>query len=259
MRKKIFYVFSFIGLILWIAAGCSRQVVNLREMTPEDQFAYAKKIYDRGNYDKARMQFAMVAMNNPGSVISDKTQFYLADSHYHLKEYIQAIAEFERLIRSLPQSPYVDDARYKIGMCYFRLSPGYALDQEYTYKAISQFEQFLDEHPDSELRLEVEKRIHESREKLAKKEFKTAELYRKMGYIRAAVISYENVTREFTNSSFCAEAYYRKGECLLRMGESDEAETSFETLIRRFPDSTLAGQAERRLETIRASRKSGTE
>ena len=90
---------SFSLMILFILlAGCHREVVNLREMSPEEQFDYAKRIYDRGDYYKAKMQFTVVALNNAGSKIIDKTQYYLADSHYHLKEYIQAIAEFKILI-----------------------------------------------------------------------------------------------------------------------------------------------------------------
>lgn len=239
-------IFLFILL-----SGCNREVVNLREMSPEEQFDYAKRIYDRGDYYKAKMQFTVVALNNAGSKIIDKTQFYLADSHYHLKEYIQAIAEFEKLIRSMPQSDYVDDARYKVGMCYFELSPGYALDQEYTQKALSQFQTFLDEFPESDLRQEVQDRYKECREKLAKKEYKSAELYRKMGQFQAAVIYYEHVIREFQDSSFMDDALYRKGECHVKMKEYEEAETAFTHLIRNYSDSSLAEKADTKRNEVR--------
>ncbi|NQT24281.1 outer membrane protein assembly factor BamD [candidate division KSB1 bacterium] len=249
MIRNIFGLF-FIGLFVFLA-GCNRDVVNLREMTPEEQFNYAKRIYDREDYYKAKMQFTVVALNNAGSKNIDKTQYYLADSHFHLKEYIQAIAEFEKLIRSMPQSEYVDDARYKVGMCYFKLSPGYALDQEYTLKALSQFQMFLDEFPDSELRPEVDTRYKECREKLAKKEYKSGELYQKMGQYPAAIIYYEHVVREFTDTSFIDDALYHKGECHIKMHQLEEAETAFSNLIRKYSDSSFAQKADSKRNQVR--------
>jgi outer membrane protein assembly factor BamD len=234
----------FLMCLFLFLSGCSKDVVNLREMTPEEQFDYAKRIYDRGDYYKAKMQFTVVALNNAGSMIIDKTQYYLADSHFHLKEYIQAIAEFEKLIRSMPQSEYVDDARYKVGMCYFELSPGYALDQEYTQKALSQFQMFLDEFPESDLRPEVETRYKDCREKLAKKDFKSAELYRKMGQYSAAIIYYEHVIREFIDTSYIDDALFHKGECHIKTHEFEQAETAFTNLIQRYSDSSFAQKAD---------------
>lgn len=252
------FILSIPVLFLLIFA-CSKEVVNLREMTPEDQFAHAKKYYDKGDYYKAKTQFTMVALNNAGSTIIDKTQYYLADSHFHQKEYIQAISEFEKLIRSLPQSEFVDDARFKVGLSYYELSPGYALDQEYTLKAVTQFESFLDEFPTSDLRPEVEKKLHDSREKIAKKEFKTGDLYRKMGYFRAATISYENVLREFANSSFVDDALYRKGECHLKMDELDQAEEAFRAIIMKHSSGPFAEDADQKLKKILEERQSQAE
>lgn len=249
MIRRIVFL-SLTALMLFLTA-CSRDVVNLRAMSPEEQFDYAKRIYDRGDYYKAKMQFTVVALNNAGSKIIDKTQYYLADSHYHLKEYIQAIAEFEKLIRSMPQSEYVDDARYKIGMCYFELSPGYALDQEYTHKAVAQFQLFMDEFPDSELMPEVQARYRECREKLAKKEYKSGELYRKMGHYPAAVIYYDLVIREYPDTDFMDDALYWKGECHMKVKEYEQADAAFTTLIQRYAESPFADDADDKRNEVR--------
>ena len=60
-----------------------------------------------------------------------------------------------------------------------------------------------------------------------------------MNFYRAAVISYENVVKDFATSSFCDDAYYHMGECQLKMKAPVEAKNAFETLIRKFPDSPL--------------------
>ena len=167
----------FFGFIVLYFSGCNRESINLRELSPEEQFAYAKRIFDKKDYYKAKMQFTVVVLNNPGHPIIEKAQFYLGQSYYYEKEYLLAAAEYEKLIQSIPQSPIVDDAQYMVGMCYYQMSPGYALDQEYTFKAITKFQQFLEDYPESEFRPMAEKRLAECMDKLAKKEYKTGELY----------------------------------------------------------------------------------
>ncbi|MFH1942869.1 MAG: outer membrane protein assembly factor BamD [bacterium] len=231
--------------------GCHRERVNLREMTPDEQFEYAKRIFDKKDYDKAKLQFSIVVMNNPGGLIIEKAQFYLAESYFFLKEYILAVEEYEKLIRSFPQSSFVDDAYYKIGMCYYELSPSSALDQEYTLKAISRFQLFLEDYPDSDLRPEVEKRLMECRTKLAKKEYKSGELYRKMSYYSAAIISFNEVLEKYYDTEYADDALYWKGECHRRLKNWAEAEKAFQELATRYAQSKWVQKTEGKLQEVR--------
>lgn len=229
---------------------CSKKTVNMNELTPEAQFETAKRYFDRKDYYKAKMQLTVVVLNNPGHRIIEQAQFYLAESHFYLKEYIQAIAEYEKLIRSMPQSPYVDDARYKVGLSYFELSPGYALDQEYTQKAIMQFQLFLEEFPNSDVRGEVEKKLKEARDKLAKKEYKTGELYRKMGYWEASALSYQVVISDYYDTKFAEDSYYWKAECNAKLMAWDQAVEDYTALISKFPNSVWVESAKNKIIAI---------
>jgi outer membrane protein assembly factor BamD len=251
MRKfyvKRILLFAFISFIF---GHCGKETVNLREMSPEQQFEYAKSIFDKRDFNKAKLQFTIVVMNNPGSLVIEKAQFFLAESYYNLKEYILAIEEYEKLIRSLPQSPYVDDARYKIGMSYYKLAPGYALDQEYTKKAISQFQLFLEEFTSSDLKDEVNQRLQECRSKLAKKEYKNGELYRKMSSFRAALISFDRVLEQYYDTEFAVDALYWKGECHRKLEEYQEAENAFQELLTKHRQSQYAKRAEDKLKSLK--------
>ena len=251
-----------LSCVLWLVigiTGCHREQFNFREMTPEEQFDYAKRIFDKKDYLKAKMQFSIIVLNNPGNKIIEEAQFYLAESYYYDKEYLLAIEEYEKLIRSMPQSTYVDDARYKIGMSYYELSPGYALDQEYTNKAILQFQHFLEEFPQSNLRPEVEKKLVECWSKLAEKEFKTGVLYRKMSYLNAALISFDNVLQNYYESEFAPEALYWKGYCHRRLQQWDEAEEAFKELIEKHVQSEWASRAEGQLKAVEEARNKQSE
>jgi len=209
------------------------------------------QLFNKGDFYKAKLEFTIIVLNNPGHRIIEEAQFYLAESHFNLKEYILAIEEYDKLIRSMPRSEFVDDARYKIGMSYYKLAPGYALDQEYTYKAVTQFQLFLEEYPDSDLRSTVEDMLETCRNKLAKKEYKTGELYRKMSLFESAIISFDVVLEQFYDTEYADDALYWKGECHRHMGEWDEAEQTFNDLITNHTQSALVSKAMNKLETVK--------
>ena len=246
--QRPFYILLGIGILL--LAGCNRHTVNIKEMSPEQQFEHAKSEFDKKNYGQAKLEFAVIVMNNPGHIIIEQAQFYLAESHFYEKEYILAIEEYEKLIRSIPQSELVDNARYKIGLAYFDLAPNYHLDQEYTKKAILQFQTFLEEYPQSDIRPEVEAKLAEAINKLATKEFKSGELYRKMGYHRAALISFEAVIKNYPTSAVAEEALFWKAESHRAMGNLEDAEATFQEFLRQYKESPLRSKAEKRLKEI---------
>jgi outer membrane protein assembly factor BamD len=245
---KQWLLIVLIGTGIW--TRCSHSL-NSKSSTPMDQLEYAKSVFNKKNYFKAKNLFTVLVLNNPAGQTFEAAQFYLAESEYGLKEYIEAISEYEKLIKSMPQSSYVDDAQYKIGMCYYKLAPGYALDQEYTNKALTQFQQFLEDLPNSELRPEAEKRLAECRDKLAKKEFKTGELYTKMGYYKAAIISFDAVLEEYYDTSYAVDALYLKGVSHQKLGELDQAELAFRSLLVKYPNSFHKSEAEERLKKLR--------
>ncbi|MCD6117606.1 outer membrane protein assembly factor BamD [bacterium] len=249
MNKQIFKVFLFIFSVL-IIAGCNKKSVDIYKLSADDQYKYAKRFFDKGDYFRAKTNFNIIVLNNPGNIIIEKAQYYLAESYYYDKEYVLAIQEYSKLIRSLPQSEFVDNAEYKIGMCYYKLSPNYALDQEYTQKAITHFQQFIDDYPNSTLIPKAKNILNECWEKLAKKEFKTGELYRKMGYFDSAVISFNSLLEKYPESRFVPEAIYWTGVCNLKMRKTEGAKTAFNKILSEYPNSSYAEKSEKELKEI---------
>jgi outer membrane protein assembly factor BamD len=212
-------------------------------MTNEERFAYALKLFQDKDYFDARTQFRIVILNAPGSTIVDQAQYYLAECHFNMDEFITAAAEYEKLIRLYPRSAMLDDAQYKFGLCYFKLSPKADLDQKYTYKAIEEFQRFLEDFPGSEHVPEVQKKLDETRGKLAKKEFNTGNLYRKMTYYEAALVSFDEVLNRFYDTRYAEPALFYKGECLYKLARYDRAKEALETFVQKFPKSSFQSQA----------------
>jgi outer membrane protein assembly factor BamD len=205
------------------------------------------------DYFDARTQFRIIILNAPGSTIVDQAQFYLAECHFNMDEYITAASEYEKLVRLYPRSALLDDAQYKIALCYDKLSPKADLDQKYTYKAIEEYQRFMEEFSASELAGEAEKRLSALRNKLAKKEFNTGNLYRKMTIYESAILSFDEVLNRFYDSQYAEPALFYKGECLLKLLRWNDARTALEEFVQKFPKSSYHSQAKSMLEEVRRS------
>ena len=224
---------------------------NVRpNITPDDRFDLAKKMFKKRDFFEAKTQFKILTLNNPGIHFVDEAQYFLADCHFHLKEYIIAADEFGRLIRLYPRSSWLDDAQFKIGLCYYKLSPKASLDQKYTHQAIDNFQRFLEDFPKSELVSQAEKMLRISRTKLAKKEFKAGELYRKLGDHIGALVYFDSVIENYYDTVYAEPALFWKGECLYKLDRSDEALEAFRELIERYPKSKYKAKAGERIDEI---------
>lgn len=246
---RTFFLFSLAALIALTACSSHKLKANLplkERMDLADSYFAKKRFLD------AKDQYRIITLSYSGSRQADKAQFFLAECHFFTKEYIIAASEYERLIKVYPNSEYVDDAKYKLGFSYFKLSPKYALDQEYTQKAIREFQEFLEEFRSSPLVPTVEKQLLECRNKLALKVFAAAEQYRRMQYWEAAVIYYNMVLDQYYDSVYAPKAQFYLADCQRRIGNFNEAANEFKRFVEKYPKHELAGKASDQLRDVQA-------
>lgn len=247
--RRASFVYSFLILIAFSACKSYNVKPNL---PAQERFELAMKMFKNEDYFDAKNQFKILILNNPALSFIDDAQYYLAESHFHLKEFILAADEYNRLIRLYPQSEWVDDAQFKIALSDYKLSPKASLDQKYTHLAVEHFQRFLEDFPSSDLVPEAEKLLKECRTKLAKKEFKSGELYRKLHDCEAALVYFNSVLDNYYDTKYARDALYWKGECLFELNRKDESFGTFTELMQRYPKSKYVGDVRERLEEIRA-------
>lgn len=231
-KKSLLRTVLLLGLCTALAAcGGGKLRAN---MTTEERMERALQLFDKHDYFEARTQFRIVTLNAPGSAIVDKAQFYLAECHFHMEEYIIAAEEYKKLIRLYAKSEYLDDAQYKVGMSYFKLSPKSALDQKYTWQAIEEFQKFMEDFPNSDLKEQAQAYLQLTREKIAKKDYDNGDLYRKLGYYESALVYFEEVLARFYDTKYAEPALYYKAEALHKIGKHDEARDAVYLLMDKY-------------------------
>lgn len=245
MMRRIIFTLGVMALL----AGCSSNKLP-SDLDADERMKAAVEFFEKGKYFDAKTQFRILTLSYGGTTVADKAQFYLAECHFNLKEYILSAAEYERLIKLYPSSQYVDDAKYKLGLSYFELSPKYSLDQEYTQLAIQHFQEFLEEYHNSDLVSQVEKMLLETRNKLAHKKYSSAEQYRKMGEYRAAIIYYNMVLSDYYDTEYAAKAQYYVGECYRKQKEYSDSVREFALFIDKYPKHEWFPDAQEKLKQV---------
>jgi outer membrane protein assembly factor BamD len=262
LKTKIFFsVLITLTLIFWAACGGPRIKPTA---SASEQFAHAKKDYDKKHWLDAVEGFQRVIFNYPGANIVDTSQYYLAMSYFQNKEYELAAVEFRRLVTNYPMSDYTELSRFMAGLCYFENTPGnYALDQEDLKIAIEVLRDFILENPDSEYAADAKDIINQGLDKLAHKEYENGVLYYKIYDFRAARIYFQYVIDNFTETNYSALALYNMSEMDYKENKYTEAIDRFNNFITIYPSHELREKAQeyidkisRHLESVDASSES---
>lgn len=237
---------SLIGLVVLILFACGGPKPD-GTWTAAEYFKYAKQMYDNEDFFEAVNEFTVITLRYPGSVYSDSAQFYLGMCHFQMDEFIISAAEFNKLIEEMSRSPLAPDAQYMLAESYNELSPRAELDQEYTMQAIKNYQMFLEDYPTHAKKEDVEKKLLSLREKLAEKEWRNAEIYRKMNKLRASIIYYDLVLNSYYDTEYADDAQFGKGLVYIDLEEWNNAENSFMLFKEKYPDSELMPEAEENL------------
>lgn len=251
MKKKfIFSSLLYIILSVFIYSCSSSEGSDIKTDDPEQAFRIAKRKFDDKDYLEAIDDFSLIKIKFPGTSVSDKAQFYLADSYYHRDEYILAAYEFESMLKNYPLSPLLPETRYKLGLCYYNLSPKYSLDQEFTRYAIEELELYIELYPEDKNVRDAEKKLNELKDKLAYKYYRTGILYMKMDDYKAASLYFRSVYEEFVDSDWADDAMIGEADALVNAKKNDEAKRVLERFYKLFPKSTLKSKADNLMRSI---------
>jgi outer membrane protein assembly factor BamD len=236
-------IFLSVFAVAWLAAGCS-STQSPETGGPENIFNLAKSAYADEDYLEAQRLFDVVKLQYPASQFADDAQYYLAEINFKREEFLLSAFAYNQLRRAYPNSEYYKEALFKAALSYYQLSPSYDRDQEYTKRAIQTFADYQMLYPGDSLANESTAKIRELRNKLAEREFSTAELYIKLNSPKSSVIYYDAVIDEYPDTDYFEQAVARKAEALADLGRSDEARRTIEQYLQTFPQGRFRGRME---------------
>lgn len=249
--RVLFVILYGIALIL---GGCSSKETT-SSLSAEERFQHAKALFDNGDYLEAASEFTVITLQYQGSTVAGDAQFYLAECRFKRGEYLLASYEYQTLRRNMAASPRVPEAMYKLGLSYYSLSPKSRLDQQYTKRAIEELQAFVEYYPNSEFVPDASAKIQELTNRLAKKDYETAQLYAAMEYTKGALFYYDNVIEKYHDTEYAPLSYLEKTELLMSRKRFRDAKTEITKFIEKYPNSVLRARANTLNEQIDAELK----
>ena len=247
-------------MVALLLGSCSEYQRVLKSGDLEYKQEMAIKYYNKGHYAKALPIFDELLTLYRGSPRSEEIYYYLAKTHFFMKDYILAGYHFKNYVRTFPNSKHEEESSYMVGYCYYLESPEYSLDQTYTYKAINELQLFVNTHPMSHYVPECNLHMSQLRKKLELKSYKNAIQYYHMEQYQSAAVAFDNLLNDFPDTEYREEAMYYHLDASYRLARNSvedkkfqryrEARSAYDQLMELYPESAYKKQASRIAEEI---------
>ena len=226
-----------------VISGCGGEI-KLAQMGARDLFDLGMQRYQKKKYLGAIEAFQAAIFNFPGESQVDTAQYYLALSYFGNQDYVLSQAEFNRLQVNYPASAFAPQAQLMKAVSFFKGTPKhFGLDQTDLQKAVTQFEDFLIDYPESDAVPEAKAYLNEARTRLARKLFEGGIIYTRLHDYHASRLYFQKVVDDYTNTSFAADATYQIAESYFQQKNWDEAHTRFENFRAIWPEHKWAAEA----------------
>jgi len=221
------------------------------------EFKVAEEKFKAGKYWKAKEEFTEISQSCSGTGVMEETHFLLAESHFRLKEWLEARAEYGSFVNFFPGSPYAETASYRRALSAYNLSYKDSRDQSNTSFAIRDFNRFESEFPNSALIDSAYMYLDSLNNRMAENDFQIARLYSRMGEPGAAAIYLKGFLDDFPKSPRQKEAIVMLISSYIEMKEFSAAKLYLERLRDAYStDEKMLASAKKLEEQIVSAEKS---
>ena len=204
--------FILIPLLAIALGSCSKWTAIQNTRDYEYKYEAAKALFAEGKYSQASMYFAEVLAIMKGTANAEESLYLAGMSNFMNKDYDAASQYFRKYYQVYPKGLYVEYARYYCGLSLYNMTPDPRLDQQSTYEAIKEFQDFLDYYPYTSIKASTQEMIYALQDKLVEKEYLSAKLYFDLGSYtmncayggsnyEACVVTAQNALRDFPFAS----------------------------------------------------------
>jgi outer membrane protein assembly factor BamD len=216
MRYRFFFIFCLISLVLF--TGCSWFQEKDVKSAPE-LAADGMEEYRQGNYKRAIENFEKLRDWYPFDRYAILAELKIADSHYQLKQYDEAVVAYQEFESLHPMNEAIPYVVYQIGLCYYEQITTIDRDQSAARNALMVFERLQRQFPDHQYSKRAGEHIHTCLKSLAGHELYVGKFYFKKKNYKAAMNRFKNIINEFPDVGIHKEALDYLARCEVAMAK----------------------------------------
>ena len=223
--------------------------------TPQEQLAYAQRLFEKPEYPKARIEFKKLLRHYKDSHEAAEAQYYLGRCGEEEGDYYKAFLEYRKTLQVYPSTSRFNeilDHMYQIGNYFLsgkkrKLLGGAALIPARD-KAVEVFQAVVDDGPFSEYG------------ELA--QYKLGLSHLALGEYEQAVGAFQQLIDRYPSSALIDDARFQMAQASLKgtfkpgydSHPTDQAITELETFVETYPTNSRSAEAISRLQTLRERR-----
>ncbi len=212
MNGKIIYVVFLFCFIAFACQGCAALNIK-KEPTAEEYASEGMSAYKDKEFKKAIESFQKIKDWYPFSKYSVLADLKIADSHYKLKQYNEAVAAYEEFEKLHPANEAVPYVIFQTGLCYFEQVDIPDRQQATARKAIETFARLNKLFPKDKYALKTHEYINTCYKSLAKSELGIGIFYYKSKHHKAALHRFKNVLARYPDLGVHHEAIGYIAKC----------------------------------------------
>ena len=234
--------------MLSLATPASAQIMpQNKDLTVEQQYELGLKYTKRGYYTKALEQFSQIRNYHRDNPYAVRAELAIADVYYEQQEWDQARLAYSEFLRMHPRHDEVDYVVFRLGMTAWKKAPRIAArDQAWTRKAVNIWTGFDTRFSESEYVDEVNEKLAEARDRLARKEFLIGSFYFDRQAWVAVIGRMEGLIRQYPTSPDVSEALRMLAIAYAGNGQMEDAIMAAERLAEDHPESRSLKRLQRK-------------
>ena len=183
-------------LVVFVFCGCAwfgtKEEKSVQELAGDGVEAYRS-----GDYKKAIKSFEKLKDWYPFSKYAILAELKIADAHYRLQEYEEAVYAYENFENLHPRNEVVPYVIYQIGLCYFEQIDTVDRDQTTAHKALDIFLRLQKQFPNDAYSKKADARIKKCFKSLAGHELYVGLFYYKAKRYKSALQRFRRIISEF--------------------------------------------------------------
>lgn len=204
---------SVLLLLVLSSPGCAWFRKERPEKPAHELVQEGVDAYDRGKYHAALKAFEQLRNWYPFSRYAILAELKIADAHYHLKQYPEAIAAYEAFERLHPRNEAVPYVVYQIGRCHFEQIDSVDRDQTAARNALDTFQRLMRQFPDNPYARKAGTHIVPCLQSLAGHEMYVGRFYMGQRLYDAALQRFLTVITEYPDVGYHYEALSLIAKC----------------------------------------------
>jgi len=192
--NKLFIIIVFCVAVALV--GCVPKDADV-EKPAHELAANGTEAFEEREYKDAIKYFGKLRDWYPFSKYAKLAELKIADAHYHLGEYDEAIMAYEEFEELHPKNEAIPYVIYQIGLCHYEQLDTVDRDQRSASQAIATFNRLFKNYPDDPYSLKAQELYRLCLKSLAEHDLYVGLFYYKTKHYKAALQRFQAVVQQY--------------------------------------------------------------